>query len=163
MRPINFRGRAKLLALLCFGVVAANLAYSKDDPTATPSSRQRLREGTRLMDVPGRFEAVGDQVNFVFGESGESMRVLENLSLQRVSRVLGQTQDSTQWTVCGTITEYNNTNYLFLTKAVQAGKSVAKESAAAGGIVTRAKVDYPNSREKKSGDKNQESTHDRHP
>jgi hypothetical protein len=172
---------AGILTMLFVAVVAANMVVSKDEPPAASNSEQRphegardqqpregktgqrLREGTRLVDVPGRFEAVGDRVNFTFADSRDSIRVLENLSLQRVFRVLGQTQGGTQWTVSGTITEYNNGNYLLLTKAVQAGKPGTKESAPGSGIGTRPKVDYSNSPDRKSGEKKQEATHDGHP
>jgi len=106
---------------------------------------------------------VGDRVSFTSDDSRDSIRVLENLSLQRVSRVLGQTQTGTQWTVSGTITEYNNGNYLLLTKAIQLEKPATKETAGASGIGTRPKVDYSNPPDQKTGEKKQETTHDRHP
>ncbi|MFN0019615.1 MAG: hypothetical protein ACKVP0_15250 [Pirellulaceae bacterium] len=149
--------------MLLVAVVFANLAVSKEDPSTASNNAQRLREGTRLVDVPGQFEVVGDRVNFTFADSRDSIRVLENLSLQRVMRVLGQTQTGTQWTVSGTITEYNNGNYLLLTKAIQAGKPGTKVSALGSGIGTPPKVDYSKSSEKRPGEKNQESKHDRHP
>lgn len=163
MRRRYFRGLRILLTFLIVAVVTANLIFAKDEQPATPNSAQRLREGTRLIEVSGRFEAVVDRVNFVFSDSGESLRVLENLALQRVSRVLGQSQPGAQWTVSGTITEYNSGNFLLLTKAVQTGKTSMKGAVGPSGIGTRLKVDYPNSPEKKSGEKNQESAHDSHP
>ena len=80
---------------------------------------ERLREGTRLIDVTGSFQAVGaDSVSFLANGNKDSYRVLENLALQRVSFSLEENRTLRQWTVSGTITEYRGANYLLLTKAV---------------------------------------------
>jgi hypothetical protein len=79
----------------------------------------RLREGTRLIDVVGSFQSVGgDSVSFSPGGNKDSFRVLENLALERVSRTLDENRGTRQWVVSGTITEYRGSNYLLLTKAV---------------------------------------------
>jgi hypothetical protein len=80
---------------------------------------ERLREGTRLIDVTGSFQAVGaDSVSFLANGNKDSYRVLENLALQRVSFSLEENRTLRQWIVSGTITEYRGANYLLLTKAV---------------------------------------------
>ncbi len=79
----------------------------------------RLREGTRLIDVVGAFQSVGgDSVSFSPSGNKDSFRVLENLALERVSRALDENRGTRQWVVSGTITEYRGLNYLLLTKAV---------------------------------------------
>jgi hypothetical protein len=80
---------------------------------------ERLREGTRLVDVTGSFQFSGDRVTFHPDGKGESYRVLENLALDRIGRQLGQTRGSLTWTVSGLVTEYRNSNYLLVTKAVE--------------------------------------------
>ena len=93
-------------------------------PTATSASgkakgAERLREGTRLIDVVGAFQSVGgDSVSFSPGGNKDSFRVLENLALERVSRTLDENRGTRQWVVSGIITEYRGSNYLLLTKAV---------------------------------------------
>jgi hypothetical protein len=93
-------------------------------PTATTvagkaKGTDRLREGTRLIDVIGAFQSVGgDSVSFSPGGNKDSFRVLENLALERVSRTLDENRGTRQWVVSGTITEYRGSNYLLLTKAV---------------------------------------------
>ena len=119
------------------------LALAKENSPVATSNKERLREGTRLLDAPGRFTAVGDRASFIMDESGRSLGVLENLALDRIFRVLKESQGRTQWSVSGTITEYNETNYLLLTKAVQLGKPTPQDSAKPSGIGTRPKVDYP--------------------
>ena len=155
--------RLQFLMSLVAAVVAVNLVFAKDNDAVPPHGGVRLREGTRLFEVSGRFEAVGDRVNFVVADSGESVRILENLALQRISSVLKESQTSPQWTISGTITEYNSQNYLLLTKALQAVKSVPKEPAAASGIGTRPRVDYSDFQEKKPSPKNEEPSHGRRP
>ena len=153
---------------LLFSIVAAlllslNFGVAQEKLPKLPRSALRLREGTRLTDVNGRFEVAGDRVSFAAAESVESLRVLENLALERITRVLAENRASPEWTISGTITEYNGANYLLLTKAVQTGKPAAKEATvkepavkettgpAAGGIGTRPGVDYSGGKEKKPG------------
>jgi len=89
---------------------------------AAGKSSERLREGTKLIDVVGTFQSVGnDSVTFTPGPVGsnkESLRVLENLALQRVSQVLDENKGARLWTVTGEITEYKDANYLLLKKTV---------------------------------------------
>jgi hypothetical protein len=80
---------------------------------------ERLREGTKLIDVVGSFQVTGDRVSFhPDANASESLRVLENLALERIDRVLGESRQSPSWTVSGTITEFRGSNYLLVTKAI---------------------------------------------
>jgi hypothetical protein len=83
---------------------------------------ERLREGTKLIDVVGTFQSIGgESITFTPGGSGgnkESFRVLENLALQRVSQVLDENKGARQWTVSAEVTEYKGNNYLLLKKIV---------------------------------------------
>ena len=88
------------------------------DATKSP---ERLREGTRLIDVVGTFQAIGgDSVSFSpkASENKDSFRVLENLALERISNALEANRGPRQWIVSGTITEYRGANYLLVTRAV---------------------------------------------
>lgn len=163
MRPQTLDGRIALLTAIVATIVAANVAISKDGVVAPPGGGQRLREGTQLIEVTGKFESAGDRTSFVIADSSESLRVLENLALQRVTRVLPQVQPGTQWTISGVVTEFNNNNYLLMTKAVQTGKPASKESTPASGIGTRAPVDYSKANQEKPGAKIQEPTNVSHP
>jgi hypothetical protein len=83
---------------------------------------ERLREGTRLVDVVGTFQSIGgESVTFTPAGSGgnkDSFRVLENLALQRVSQELEGNKGARQWTVSAEVTEYKGSNYLLLKKIV---------------------------------------------
>jgi hypothetical protein len=80
---------------------------------------KRLREGTKLIDVTGTFQATGaDSVSFLASGNKESYRVLQNLALQRVSYSLEENRALRQWIISGTITKYRGANYLLITKAV---------------------------------------------
>jgi hypothetical protein len=100
--------------------------------TAQPNGKkpaERLREGTRLIDVSGSFVSLGaDSVTFAPTGGKDAYRVLENLALQRVSQQLDENRGPRQWTVSGLITEFRGSNYLLVTKAVvqlQDGDSAA--------------------------------------
>lgn len=79
---------------------------------------KRLREGTVLEKLIGRFESTGDRVTFYPLEGMDSMRVLENLALERVARELPGLSRDRQWRVAGEITEYQGSNYLLVSRAV---------------------------------------------
>ena len=121
--------RTFLLCLLTIVVTCTGLRGS--DPLESAATRpvvnhraddrassERQREGTRLIDVGGRFELAGDRVTFHPASSRESYRLLENLALERVGQVLSESRAKQEWTVSGTLTEFRGANYLLLTKAV---------------------------------------------
>ncbi len=89
---------------------------------AGAKASERLREGTKLIDIVGTFQSIGgESITFTPGGSGgnkESFRVLENLALQRVSQVLDENKGARQWTVSAEVTEYKGNNYLLLKKIV---------------------------------------------
>ena len=151
MRQDNLAWPMQPLAAIIGGVMLFSLALAKEN-SPVPVHKERLREGTH-------------RISFVMEESGLSIGVLENLALDRIFRVLRENRGRTQWVVSGTITEYNETNYLLLTKAVQLGKPAPQDSAKPSGIGTRLKVDYPVPPGKVPAEKNvekkPESSHDR--
>jgi hypothetical protein len=77
---------------------------------------QRIREGTTLR-TKGRFELVGDRVNFYPEEGAASFRILENLALERVVRTVRESSDSRIWTVEAVVTEFQGANFLQLRRA----------------------------------------------
>jgi hypothetical protein len=80
---------------------------------------ERLREGTKLVDVVGTFQSAGgDNISFSREGGKDSLKVLENLQLQRVSTVLEENSGTRQWIVSGEITEFRGANYLLVKKAV---------------------------------------------
>lgn len=83
---------------------------------------ERLREGTKLVDVIGSFQSAGgDSISFSREGGKDSFRVLENLNLQRISQMLEENRGGTrQWVVSGMITEFRGANYLLVYKFIQA-------------------------------------------
>lgn len=122
-------------ALICLAgclvaVVSAREGSSSDqeDTTLHPAvsalqaqsagPHERIREGTRLVDQSGVFEMTGGRVTF-FVRGGQQRFVgLENLNLERVARAMAESIDRQQWSVTGTVTEYQGVNYLLIEKAV---------------------------------------------
>jgi hypothetical protein len=83
-----------------------------------PRNGERQREGTRLIEISGRFDLAGDRVTFLPANEREHYKLLENLALERVGQVLSESRARHEWTVSGTLTEYRGSNYLLLQKAV---------------------------------------------
>lgn len=81
-------------------------------------SGNKVREGTQLKENLGGFRAAGDRVSFVSADGQYKLVVLENLTLERVARVLKESGSTSQWLVSGTVTEYQGTNYLLVTRAI---------------------------------------------
>ncbi len=85
----------------------------------------RFREGTKVTNRVGHFRTIGDRVVFAFSQDGQQFEapVLENLMLDRVWRVLGESSEPMPWLVSGTVTEYRGDNYLILSRAVVKAKT----------------------------------------
>jgi hypothetical protein len=107
--------------IVAIGTLAA--AQERESPAGPASSGkgtevvERRREGTKF-EGAGRFEITGDRVSFYPAEGQESFRVLENLALERVARVQGESREQREWQVAAVYTEYQGINYLLLTRAV---------------------------------------------
>ena len=76
------------------------------------------REGTRLVDATGSFSRAGDRIIFHVVETGQSFVGLENLSLERVARQARSDQRDQLWNVTGTVTEFQGTNYVLISRVV---------------------------------------------
>jgi hypothetical protein len=79
----------------------------------------RLREGSQIANVLGQFRQEGERFSFI-DESGRTFGGLPNLSLERIANALKSVEEpeSVWWSVSGTITEFNEGNYLLITRAV---------------------------------------------
>jgi hypothetical protein len=82
----------------------------------------RWREGSKLVDVPGHFKISGDRIAFYSLDKRSRFACLENLNSERVWRIVGESPESLEWTVQGTITEYKSENFLLVTQAVIRGR-----------------------------------------
>jgi hypothetical protein len=82
-------------------------------------TKLRLREGTRLRDISGRFRQNGDTLTFI-DEQKREIGGLPNLNLERIIRMLKTVEEpeSITWSVSGTITEFSGRNYLLVSRAV---------------------------------------------
>lgn len=91
----------------------------RQEKEAAEAMKLRLREGTRLKDVVGRFRQSGDSLVFIDSENRE-LGGLPNLNLERVSRMLQSVEEpeSVSWIISGTVTEYSGQNHLLITRAV---------------------------------------------
>lgn len=110
-------------------VVGAEVFRSSEPASATRATEPgdeeaefRLREGIELTDEIGEFQLAGERVRFRPRDQNLKLTVLENLALERVSRVLDETRTPPTWAVSGRVTEYHGTNFLLITRAVVKSK-----------------------------------------
>lgn len=88
------------------------------------AATHRLREGETI-EMTGKLELSGDRAIFHPGADHAPLRVLENLALERITRVLSETREEREWVVSGTITEYRGANYILIDRAVQRSRQAA--------------------------------------
>jgi len=80
---------------------------------------QLKREGTKLVNVIGRFMSEGDTAVFV-AKDGLEFGGLPNLSLERVVATLKSVDDPQNiwWSINGAVTEFAGKNYVLISRAV---------------------------------------------
>ena len=106
---------------------AETAASGSKGATPTPSA---IREGTELIDTVGQFRLTGERVAFFPADGKGRFLVLENLNLQRIVRILGDTTIPLDWKVSGEVTEYRGSNYLYVRSAVlKVGMEVREDAA----------------------------------
>ena len=124
--------RAALAAITVFTVIAVTTHFMADGAdsrnqqngpseavaTVEPQESFRIREGDEWEDSVGEFQLAGERVRFHLTDRDVKVTVLENLALERVSRVLEQSRTLPQWRVSGTITEFHGGNFLLIRRAV---------------------------------------------
>lgn len=92
--------------------------------SAAKDKAMRLREGVELTAIGGTFKSTGDRITFYPDDRSDSLRALENQTLERIWSVLQETSER-EWTVSGVVTEYRGSNYLLVTRAVVKAKDAA--------------------------------------
>jgi hypothetical protein len=83
--------------------------------TSPPQEDGHLREGTELHDLLGTFQVADGRM--VLSTSSRRYLVLENLNLERVARLVGDLGQAGTWSVSGTVTEFQGTNFLLIRRA----------------------------------------------
>jgi len=99
----------------------SNTIMANDRPTLAQMSKTEslMREGTPLTDVKGRFKKQGDRFLFVEEGATKSFKCLENLCLQRMTTNLQDDDRAAIWLISAKFTEFNDTNFLIVEKAVR--------------------------------------------
>lgn len=111
------------LGLLCCHYL---VAQSPESPGVTSGitvkGKDRVREGTTLVNVLGSFRLTGDRATFYPADGSGKFGGLENLTLERVANVIGEDPTPVEWLVSGTVTEYKGNNYILVTRAILKSK-----------------------------------------
>ena len=90
---------------------------------------QRLREGTQLTNQLGTFKPAGERIMFQAASGKGRFLCLENLNLERISRLVRDNPDSLQWEISGTVTEYGGSNFLEVSRAILRSKTRSRRDA----------------------------------
>ena len=95
------------------------IGANRQEKEAAEAGKLRLREGTEMKNVVGRFRQMGDTLTFI-DEQNREIGGLPNLNLERVSRVLQTVEEpeSVSWSISGRVTEYSGRNFLLISRAV---------------------------------------------
>lgn len=129
------RGAIAVVALLAAFALIYPASRAAEDSIAPPASRPsaapqstsridgfqnngRWREGTRLVNIRGRFRVAGERVQFTSEDEALRFACLENLAAERVGRIVSESPENPFWIVNGNVTEFRGENYLLLTQAV---------------------------------------------
>jgi hypothetical protein len=124
------------VVLVALGLSSPNLTMAwetKADPptsTAKPVSKEPLRrEGERYEGV-GKFVRTGERYEFYPANSKTPLRILENLSLERVARMLehANLQREPTWAVQGVAYEFRGSNFLLLERVTVKGRARGNKS-----------------------------------
>ncbi len=121
------------LPSFCCYLVFSSSSQSQDQQSraqvAGPDGTDRMREGTTL-EVHGSFKQTGDRIMFYSAGDNRRLGTLENLNLERIARMVSESPDPLEWTVSGTVTEFQGANYLLVTRAVLKSKPQRRAAAA---------------------------------
>jgi hypothetical protein len=104
----------------CVVLISLSIVISASGTRQNPSGKKKglVREGTRVVEQLGYFQATGDRTTFHSADGETRILGLENLILERISRITEETPGKVEWTVSGTITEFRGNNFLLVTRAV---------------------------------------------
>ncbi len=125
------------IVAIAFASISFAVAQSQDSAPATNSATSanndssnsedadaqefRLREGMKFVEQIGELKDSGGRITFYPDGQTQSLQLLENLALERVSGDLDRTHR--KWSVTGIITEFKGSNYLLLHRAVLKARS----------------------------------------
>lgn len=124
-------GLVLLLILTSVGTLSAERDEPEDSSREVAEEKSttaptRLREGTKLENQLGYFQMTGDRATFITADRSRCFGGLENLNLARVVAMISDAPGKMEWSVTGTVTEFQGSNYLLISRAVL--KTRAKSS-----------------------------------
>jgi hypothetical protein len=109
-----------LLLPVWVGVVALGLLRASESARSLDgqSGAKIHREGTRLDQKALTFRTENDRL-MVQIDPDHAIQVLENLGAQRIYRANQDDPEDNQWSITGSLTEFEGRNYLLIEQAVR--------------------------------------------
>ncbi|REJ66850.1 MAG: hypothetical protein DWQ31_13030 [Planctomycetota bacterium] len=119
-----------------FGANRRGREATRGESAAAASSRnfRHLREGEHLNDVLGYFVVHGDQVTFYSegeredGSDKLKLIALPNLNLERFRNDSSAANRDVRWLISGTVTEYQDHNYILLGRVLKKASGGSSDS-----------------------------------
>ncbi len=110
------------IALLMAGGTLKISAIGQESLATTPGNAAKLmREGSRIEASVIKFRAAGERLTAQLADQ-RTVTALENLAAQRVLKAVIEDPKDDEWKVTGTITEFNNRNFLLLEHVKRGGR-----------------------------------------
>ena len=99
------------------------LASQNDDLAKTATEQQQknrklIREGTLMQSQKVMFRITDNRSSIVLVDGQERFMCLENLNLERITKVIHENPTQTDWEVDFIVTEYQGVNYALIHKAI---------------------------------------------
>ena len=117
--------------LVFSGTTASQAREEQARQTSPVGTGDRVREGTPL-ETQGSFKLTGDRIMFYASSDNRRFGTLENLNLERISKAVSESSETLEWSVSATVTEFQGTNFLLISRAVL--KSKPQRRSGPGGL-----------------------------
>lgn len=98
---------------------AENTEQDRSNRKSQESVGRISREGTKVKSQRAVCRLSGDRLSIQFAGSKDSIGALENLSAQRIVQAIEEDAGDTNWVVSGTLTEFQNNNYILLERVMR--------------------------------------------
>lgn len=98
-------------------------ATVQEDAEQAQDTTQILREGAKIESQTATCRSAGERLTVELSGGARILTVLENLASQRVLDAILEDPADNNWTISGTITEFQNRNFILLQRVTRATPS----------------------------------------
>jgi hypothetical protein len=107
-------------------ILATMIASSPGWSLTEKLAGTKQREGTRVSGLVGDFKETGRRWTFHSETSDLTYRILENQSLERITKAIQEDPQDRHWKIAGELTEYLDENFLLIDRVERATQNGAE-------------------------------------